>query len=308
MPEVSIIMPVYNRSRYLEDSIKSIFRQSRLDSELIIIDDGSTDDIRGEIEVLRKNAPVPMRYFRQENQGPGLARNNGIREAQGKYIAFLDADDEWLPEFLERTTQALESQGCDWVMTPSVRIVLDENEREISREVIHGEPLERYPDIFTALLRDNIVGGPSQVVVKKDCMQKLGSFRRGLRVRDDWDMWIRLARGGCKLFKVDEPLYVYKIRRNSITKSFSHVGLQNTYQILVEYSKEAFLRQPELRQHYAERMWNLARHILYGKKRDYPLFFKCLIKSQLFSPSLGRILQSFRSMARTNDKKLISTG
>jgi glycosyltransferase involved in cell wall biosynthesis len=105
---VSVIIPLYNKAPYIQRALNSVLAQTLRDFELIVVDDGSTD-IGGEI-VARCSDPR-VRLIRQKNAGPGAARNRGLGEAQGELVAFLDADDEWLPEFLARTSEYLDAHA-----------------------------------------------------------------------------------------------------------------------------------------------------------------------------------------------------
>ncbi|HEY8503179.1 MAG TPA: glycosyltransferase family A protein, partial [Gemmataceae bacterium] len=99
-PAVSIILPTYNRAKFLPQAFASIRSQQYTDWELIVVDDGSTDDTRAVVQELSKDVPQPVRYVYQDNQGPAGARNKGLDLASGKYVAFFDSDDVWLPHHL----------------------------------------------------------------------------------------------------------------------------------------------------------------------------------------------------------------
>lgn len=115
-PAVSIILPTYNRARFLPQALESIRAQEWTDWELILVDDGSTDDTRELLPELTAEIEQPVRYIAQENQGPYGARNTGLDHAQGRYIAFFDSDDEWLPHHLKDCVEALEANPeLDWV-------------------------------------------------------------------------------------------------------------------------------------------------------------------------------------------------
>jgi len=109
IPLISVVMPLYNKRSYVSRAVKSVQRQTCTDWELIIVDDGSTD---GSSENLPLDGPR-SRCYRQENRGPGAARNAGLDRARGKYVAFLDADDEWLPSFLEAGLSVLENKSTN---------------------------------------------------------------------------------------------------------------------------------------------------------------------------------------------------
>src|SRR5262245_50985738 len=106
--DVSVIIPLYNKATTVERTLASIDAQTIRDFEVIVVDDGSTD---GSADLIAAWPEPRIRLIRQENAGPGAARNKGLAEANGRYVAFLDADDEWLPEFLEHSLHLLESYG-----------------------------------------------------------------------------------------------------------------------------------------------------------------------------------------------------
>jgi len=115
-PAVSIILPTYNRAKFLPQAFESIRAQTWKDWELVIVDDGSTDETKKIVEILGGPITNPVRFFRQENQGPYAARNTGLDNATGKYIAFFDSDDYWLPHHLSKCVEALETNPqIDWV-------------------------------------------------------------------------------------------------------------------------------------------------------------------------------------------------
>jgi glycosyltransferase involved in cell wall biosynthesis len=116
MTEISVIISAYNSSQYILEALDSVFAQSFTDFEVIVVDDGSTDDTRQKIH----NYPHAIRYFYQENGGPSKARNLGIRESKGKYIAFLDANEIWLPSKLDK-------QLAEFKKNPELGMVITEN-------------------------------------------------------------------------------------------------------------------------------------------------------------------------------------
>ena len=111
MSKVSILIPSYNNAHYLPQAIDSALNQTFQDFEIIIIDDGSTDNTREIVERYLKRAPDKIRYIYQDNQGLARARNTGLRHARGEYVALLDADDVWLPARLEETVKILDADS-----------------------------------------------------------------------------------------------------------------------------------------------------------------------------------------------------
>jgi len=293
--KVSIIIPIYNRVQYLPAALNSVYAQDFEDYEIILVDDGSDDDIRAAVEANQRPDKPPVRYIRQENRGPANARNHGIRESNGRLITFHDSDDEWYPAFLSHTVSLLEAEGLDWVGTASMRIVLDENDREIKRQVILDQTFDNFNDLFFEALEFNVMGGPSQNVLKKECFEKEGYFREDLRIRDDWEMWLRLLKAGYRVKKIPEPLYQYKIRADSITKTSMREGLRNTFEVLRQYRDYALGLDPSYRFKYADLIWNIARHLKNRRIHDPELFWKCMLESMTTDFNIRRMTKSFQS-------------
>ena len=142
-PDVTIVLPTYNRSQYLVDAIDSIQAQTYEDWELIIVDDGSTDDTQEVVERESGRLSQPIKYIYQDNHGPAIARNTGIDAAGGKYVAFFDSDDQWLPHHLRDCVTALEvNTDIDWVYGAGRRVHLASGEVLVHNSFRpNGEPL-----------------------------------------------------------------------------------------------------------------------------------------------------------------------
>ena len=186
MPKVSIIMPVFNGGAYIRESIKSVLAQTFTDFELLIVDDGSTDDtatiIRDEYQ--RQS----IHFFQQTNQGPSAARNLALRHAQGRFIAFLDADDIWKPNKLE--------QQLPLFTNPNVGVVY--GNAEFLGKTIEGkenffainEPARGV--ITQKLLEKNFIPMLT-VVIRTDIFHELVGFDPHLRAAEDYDLWLRAS-------------------------------------------------------------------------------------------------------------------
>ena len=198
MPQhtVTAVIPTYNRQHTICRAIESVLKQTRPVDELIVVDDGSTDGTRDLVAGFGKD----VRYFFQENRGVSAARNLGVANAQSEWIAFLDSDDEWLPEKIKRQCEALQSHPDAALCYSSYRVVNIHG----TEFLLRCTPVE---SLWPAIRLRNPFP-PSVVMVQKSAFQQAGGFSEHLRGGEDWDLFIRLA-AQFKLVSVDEPLMRY---------------------------------------------------------------------------------------------------
>jgi glycosyltransferase involved in cell wall biosynthesis len=201
-PLVSVVIATYNMGKYLPEAVESVRSQSWNTLEIIIVDDGSTDDTA--TVAARWESDPRVRYVRQENQGQTVAKNHGIALAQGSFIAFLDGDDRWKPYKLEHQMPLFPANPAIGVVY-SDAVFIDENGRETGRREIshpHGR-------VTSQLLDDNFVYFGS-TVVSRQALEALGAFDESLPMSIDYDLWLRLSTA-YEFGYVDEPLLEYRI-------------------------------------------------------------------------------------------------
>ena len=199
-PKVSIILPTYNRAKYLDRAISSVLNQSYSDFELIIVDDASTDNTKEVVDMFDDDR---IRYIRNEkNLGGAGARNRGIKEAKGDFIAFQDSDDQWHPEKLKIQMEAFSKA------TPDVAVVYTAFIRKVGDKEFIIPPAsvkKREGNIYRELLLHvNFVGTPTAVVRKK-ALEKVGGFDERFPRLQDWDLFLRLAKH-YKFKFIEKPL------------------------------------------------------------------------------------------------------
>ena len=188
MAEVSVVVPTHNRSSLLALTLQSVLWQRDVDLEVVVVDDGSTDDTAEAVARLRDGRVRVVRHERP--QGVAAARNRGAEEATAEWITFLDDDDLWAPDKLARQLQAAREAGRSWAYTGAVSI-------DDELEVLGGMPPPSPERIVELLPRfDAVPGGGSNVVVHRDTLARAGRFDSRLRNTEDWEMWIRLAKLG----------------------------------------------------------------------------------------------------------------
>jgi glycosyltransferase involved in cell wall biosynthesis len=196
-PRVSVIIPTYNRARIIEEAVDSVLAQDYKDFELIVVNDGSTDNTS---EVL---APYgdDVHVLSQENKGVSAARNRGITEASGKLIAFLDSDDLWLPQKLSMQVEFFDQR-------PDALIC--QTEEVWVRNGIRVNPKQRHKKpsgmIFKPSLKLCLVS-PSAVMIRRDLLDRAGGFDETLPACEDYDLWLRIS---CRfpVFLIETPLIV----------------------------------------------------------------------------------------------------
>lgn len=200
-PSVSVVIPTYNLAALLPGAVESVRAQAWPGLEIIVVDDGSEDDTAGTLEALAGGGD--LRWFRQENAGAAAARNRGIEEARGEWVAFLDADDFWLPGKLATQFDELAKNPSAAFSYTDVRLRYEGGEERDLACGTEGQPL------LTQLLPGNLFGTPT-VVVRRDCFREVGLFDAELRTGEDWDMWMRLA-AHFEHVRVRRPLTVNRV-------------------------------------------------------------------------------------------------
>jgi len=193
------VVPVYNGADYLGAAVESILAQTYLPCEIIVVDDGSTDESAAIIQRLAAAAPVPIRSFHQANRGVAAARNMGVAAASGSWIAFLDQDDVWLPAKLARQVAALKQQPDLGCVTVKQRFFLTEG-------------FERPYWVRPELLERDLAGyTPSALLVKRALFSQLGRFDETIEATSDTDWIARAVDAGVLIGSVDEALLLHRI-------------------------------------------------------------------------------------------------
>jgi glycosyltransferase involved in cell wall biosynthesis len=231
MAKVSIIIPTYNRAYSLRLAIISVLNQTFHDFEIIVVDDGSRDNTH---EVISEFSDGRIRYICHEvNKKEAGARNTGVVNSTGEYIAFIDDDDEWLPEKLEKQIDLLENSsrivGC--VYTGFFAI------EQYSGRILYEVIPQKRGNIFNDMFIDNWIGTPSTVLLKKECFDKVGFFDEKIAYGPDYDMWIRLA----KEFHIEyiaQPLVKYYIHERKLSTNYKI--MISGKEVIIEKYKDFF--------------------------------------------------------------------
>jgi len=284
LPKVSAIIPTYNGARYIAETIQSALHQTYRDCEVLVVDDGSTDDTPKVVGLFGDK----VRYFRKSNGGPGSARNFGIQQAQGEYIALLDHDDLWLPDRLERQVPILDSRPEVGLVYSDASLYHDDSNQ--SPNTCFGFYPPYSGKVFKKLFEGNFVPNLT-VLVRRECFEKLGLFDESGRMMmtDDYHMWLRIA-AHYEFTYVPRPLGKFRLHRGNLSRDDVQMILDTRVAL-----EDICRRYPQLvgsvlrRKRFAELSYKLGKNALSNHKLgdamrefkasvgEYPLFWKALV-------------------------------
>ena len=225
---VSVIMPTYNASKYLADSIESILGQTYTNLELLITDDCSSDRTKRILQQFsQRDSRVKVEYL-NENYGPAVARNKSIERANGRYIAFCDCDDRWFPEKLEKQIKHMTRKDC--ALCSSSFLICDENDH------ITGINISPKHLTLGMLKRDNKIGCLTAIYDIKRLGHKF--YMPAIRKRQDWALFLNILKECQICFCLTEPLAYYRKREDSVSSNkFSLVKYNiNVYETVFGYT------------------------------------------------------------------------
>jgi len=270
MMTVTAIIPTYNRAQLIREALDSVFAQSRQVDEIIVVDDGSTDNTP---EVLRPYGDR-IRYIEQRNSGPGAARNRGLKEAKGDYIAFLDSDDIWVKDktkiqmdFFNRHPHLDFVFGDMANFTPTK----DNDMPEIKNSEVHNyftahsSNLER---IFDCLIIESVIPTPT-VVFKRSCVSRIGFFDEKLKIAEDLDYWLRAART-CRFGFINAVLAKRRRHDGNLIKDWA-LMMEALIQVLTRIEKTEVSLTAETKRLLADKLYRTRYDLgsFFFKKGDF---------------------------------------
>ncbi len=258
-PLVSVVIPTYNRAELLPRAIKSVLSQTFKDFELIIVDDGSTDDTK---EVVKKfqEKDKRIKYIWQKNSGgPASPLNNGIKNSLGEYISFLEDDDEWLPKKTEEQLSLFQKSkmiglvGCNAMVTKNNKLLY-----------IYKTPSD-CKNYLKELLESNIICSTGSVLIKKSVLEEVGLFDEKLSNAQDLEMWIRVAEKGYFFTFSQNILFKYNIYEQSISHSMSTTKAEKDLFYIFDKYEEHYKKKSKI---YSNKLrYDGTRYILMNESR-----------------------------------------
>jgi glycosyltransferase involved in cell wall biosynthesis len=304
--KVSVIIPAYNSEEYISSAVKSVLNQTHSDLELIIIDDGSTDNTKKIVDFFDD---LRIKYIYQKNAGVAVARNNGIKNSTGEYIAFLDADDIWKPEKLQVQLDKILAEDDVCMIYSAFEMLYKGSNRTKIYRYNHNEQ-----NFTEKLITDpfKTVPYPSTVILKKSYLDRTGDFNQEFKTGEDWDLWLRLlALGKCSY--IDEPLVKKLTHDESITNS---LDLESTKKYHFKLLNKFFTENPDYKRLRSKAFSVIYYDIAcryYGRNNFMPTreLYLNLLKSFLSYPPLYLTrpkMQFLLEVLIKDNLKLLTTG
>lgn len=285
-PVVSVVIPAYNAAAYIAETIRSVQNQTFSDWELIVVDDGSTDETATIVSGFLSDPRV--RYVKQKNAGVSAARNHGMQPASGTFIAFLDADDLWKPENLSLKAAYLEAN-------PSVLLVhadvenIDENSKPLG-SFNSGKEGNVLRDLL--LWNGTVVPGPSSILVRKKAAEAIGGFDTELSTAADQDFFFRLAAKG-NFGQIRKLLSQYRIHSSNMHANIALMERDHLLTYRKAKQRNVFGSSRFRRKCFANLYLILAGSWwVNGKNKSRG--FKFLLKAFfIYPPSIGKLMRKF---------------
>lgn len=213
---ISVIIPTYNRANYIKRALESVINQTYKNVEVIVVDDNSSDNTE-EIVKNYSNKHNFIKYIKHDkNKGGSAARNTGVENSSGDFIAFLDSDDEWVETKLEKCIKIFNSNQDVDLIYSDIYLVNELTNKEVI------DKKELWDDYYFGLLQRNIIGGTSSIVIRRSVFEQVGGFKVGLPSCQDWDFYLEIAKEH-KIYLINEPLTKYYIHPNSISGNIDRV-------------------------------------------------------------------------------------
>jgi glycosyltransferase involved in cell wall biosynthesis len=299
MPRVSVIIPAYNAELYLRETLESVEAQTYSDWEVVIADDASTDRT---VETARSFGERCTVLSTDVNEGPAAARNRALRQASGELVVFLDADDFWLPTYLDRLVnlydEGLASGGRVGIVTCDARRLSSDGYRPQTYFEVYGFPAEV---TVTGMLEANPIYGGA--LAPYALVEGLGGFCPELFGTEDWDLWLRIVEMGYRVLVIPEALAVYRDQPTSVSTNLIRMARsrQLTYRRALDRgrltARQRWIARREMRLQRAVEEIGLARSPgSQGARRsarlarELPLFIRVAAENPTRWPSALRLV------------------
>ena len=227
--QISVIIPAYNATEYISMAIESVLNQNYNNFELVIINDGSTDNTE---EIVFGFKDERIRYFRQENSGLAATHNTGIRQSRGKFITKLDADDQIMPDFISRHLQEFQKHPqADLIYCDDY--LIDENSKPI--RIIERPEYNDQKLLIRDLFRSGFPVVPFRTCIRRSVFDKIGFFDENLRIGEDYDMMRRFVKQGLNIHHLPSALYLRRMTENSLSRKSNPQKTKSHFELVKRF-------------------------------------------------------------------------
>ncbi len=294
-PRVSVVIPAFNAVATLSRALDSVRAQRFTAWEAIVVDDASRD---GTGTLVETYADPRLRLIKRDSQGgPSRARNDGIASARGDLIAFLDADDEWLPEKLALQVTAIERSDAISLVTCDMRAIHEDGEEGLS--IFARQTPSEGPDAWKALLASSFIG-TSSVLTRRVLLDAVGGFDPSLAVGEDQDVFIRLARRGA-VIALSQALAIYHYRGSSYSAGLATAQADHVMRMVERHLlDEAELTARERQQILARRYGRLGRNLIEAgaTRRGVSLILAAALRGSLPPANIAALAGILRGVGK----------
>ena len=273
MKKVSVVIPAYNKADLTIKTVESVLRQTYGNVEIIVVDDGSTDDTKVKLQLFGDR----INYIYKQNGGACSARNVGIKQATGEYIALIDCDDIIYPEKIAKSVECLEERD-DYGFVYTGAYFIDRDDNVISEYGISNRPASGW--IASKLILNNCICN-STVVVRKECFKEVGFFDEKIFIPGDWDMWLRLSEK-YKAAYIDDKLTGYRL-----TDSYIASNMETAIKEIIYVLNKAFVRNNDISSGFRKNCLSnvyFSYGLDYAVMEDFKKSRKALFRSVLNKP------------------------
>ncbi len=269
MPLISVIIPIFNNQKTINKTLNSVLKQTLSNLEIIVINDGSTDESLEKIATIKDPR---VQVFSYPNAGVAVSRNRGIERARGEYISFLDADDLWTPDKLEAQLKALQ-ENPHAAVAYSWTDYID----EAGNFLYHGSHISINGDVTAKLLFKNFIENGSNPLIRRHALVKVGEFDSSLSPAEDWDMWLRLA-ARYHFVAVPQPQILYRMSPSASSANISKMEIQG----LKVIERALSLGSESLQSLKKPSIANFYQYLMFRALTGNPSRIQCLIASRCF--------------------------
>ena len=295
---VSVVIPVHNGGKFIVETIRSVLNQNYPAIEIIVINDGSSDNTSELVESLMSGFPE-IKMIHQEKSGVSIARNNGLTVSKGEFIAFLDADDVWLPDFLRSRVSFLNAHEVAFAVTAGYEIINEKSERTGIKKV--GNYKVSLSDILQ--WKANYITIPSGILFRKEYIKKSGGFNESLSNNADQEIIMRILAAGNDFYTLPECNWLYRRHSSNMSSNISLLK-KDTFLVYQLAKKNNYFKSIFLQKKCFSKMSAIIAFSWIKDGRNYEKGLKWMLRSFFYSPVfftgeiLNRLFQN--SNAKTN--------